>query len=325
MFLFIALAVVAIFAACESSSDSDDSESDAENPNDDADDTPDDDAANDDLDDDVNDDTASPADDDVDDDSADDDTASPPDDDADDDSGDDDTTGDDDDTGDNDDDTTPRTSAGGKVYRFDWTFDYLEGGRVEVLEYPDIEPVVVDAEGEFDLEGARVGRDMTLIHRHDEFYPTQSATLVPGEEGIGDISFQVPPRAIVWAMSVYLWEWLDPDKCQIATTVTEAGGTPFSPGIAGAVVGIDPPLPPEQGPFYFEIIEIPGWPIIDLPQRGLTETTGDGGAIFLNVPPGEYVLSAEMPDEEFTQVRLKCTPGLLVNASPPYGLQTLNP
>ncbi len=280
-----------------------------------------DDDVDDDLNDDVDDDTLNDdaADDDtVDDDVIDDDTA---DDDSVDDDSDDDVT--DDDTVDDDDDTTPQTVAGGKVFRFDWTFDYLAGGEIEVLEYPDIEPVVADADGAFSVEGVRVGRDMSLIHRHDEFYPTQTATLIPDEAGIEDISFQAPPRAIVWGMSIFLWEWLDPDACQIATTVTEADGTPFTAGIAGATVSINPSLPPEQGPFYFMIVEIPGWPMLDLPVRDLAETTGDGGAVFINVPPGEYVLSAEMPGEQFTTARLKCTPGMLVNASPPYGLQRI--
>jgi len=42
---------------------------------------------------------------------------------------------------------------------------------------------------------------------------------------------------------------------------------------------------------------------------------------FIQVPPGEYVWTADKPGVAFSQVMMKCRPGVLVNASPPWGLQ----
>jgi len=215
------------------------------------------------------------------------------------------------------------TAAGGAVWRFDWSFAMLPEAEISIVERPRIPAVTTDEQGRFSFDNLAVGDDLTLISQHRDFYPTQSATVELTEETIDDFHLQAPPRPIVWALALVLFETLDPNMCQIASTVTEAGGNPFSSGIAGATVTIDPPLPPTQGPFYFQIFELPNGTIIDIPVRTLEETTGDGGVVFINVPPGEYTLSAHMEDRQFTEARLKCRPGVLVNAAPPYGLQAI--
>ena len=58
-----------------------------------------------------------------------------------------------------------------------------------------------------------------------------------------------------------------------------------------------------------------------LPDPSLVETSDDGGVLFIQVPPGEYVWTAYKPDVLFTRVKMKCRVGFLVNASPPWGLQ----
>ncbi|MDP8224428.1 MAG: hypothetical protein P9L99_13780 [Candidatus Lernaella stagnicola] len=216
------------------------------------------------------------------------------------------------------------TTVSGAAYRFDWSFTMLPDAALRILEHPNERPVYTNQSGRFTFHDVPVDEPTTFVLEAPDFFPTQTATLLPGKDGIGDVAFQVPPTALTWAMSLLLFEVIDPDKCQIASTVTEPGGNPWSQGIEGAQVFIDPPLPPDRGPFYFMIVEIPGWPIIDLPLRWLTETTGDGGVIFINVPPGDYVISAEKDGEEFTSAYLKCRPGVLVNAAPPYGLQRID-
>jgi hypothetical protein len=67
--------------------------------------------------------------------------------------------------------------------------------------------------------------------------------------------------------------------------------------------------PREHGPIYF------GSNVI--PDRSLIETTDDGGVVYIQLPPGQYVLTASKPGVEFAQVNVKCRPGVLVNASPP--------
>ncbi len=316
------IAMLMVTVACGGGGDSSDSGDTADNAadddsDDDADDDVDDDATDDDSadDDSVDDD----ADDDTDDDDTDDDSV---DDDADDDADDD--TLDDDADDDADDDTHETTTVTGRAFRFDPTFDHLAGGEIEVVERPDLPVATTDADGYFAMDGIYVGEDATFVIRHPDFWPTQTPTVIPEAAGINDLTFQVPPRIIVRLLSLVLWETLDPDRCQIAVTATPDGGDPFTPGLPGVQVSIDPPLPAENGPFYFQIIEIPGWPMIDIPVRDLTETTDDGGAIFVNVPPGEYTITGTMPGETFNTQRLKCRAGMLVNAAPPYGLSPID-
>lgn len=45
--------------------------------------------------------------------------------------------------------------------------------------------------------------------------------------------------------------------------------------------------------------------------------------LWANVPPGEYLLTAYKEGVVFRDVRIKCRAGMLVNASPPWGLQAL--
>lgn len=209
----------------------------------------------------------------------------------------------------------------GQIYRFDTTWSMLEGAEVSLLERPYTPTTVIsDENGLFTFDGLAPDDEVTFLSRHPDFFPTQTATLRPGARGLDDVTIQQPPKVIVWAMALFLLRPLDPNACQIAATVTEPGANPWSQGIEGVQVSIDPPLEPSQGPFYFKIIEIPGWPILDLPLPWLTETTGDGGLVYINVPPGEYVLTAHKEGMEFTPAHIKCRPGVLVNASPPYGL-----
>jgi hypothetical protein len=239
----------------------------------------------------------------------------------------DDDTEDDDDTADDDDDTVPPTltTVAGDVYKFDPSFSLLSGAEITVVERPDIAPAFSDADGHFIIDNVHAGDELTLLMNHPQFFPTQTATVVPPVEGMTDLMFQTPPNIVAFALALVLWVPLEDDMCQIAVTATEAGGNPFSAGIAGVSVSLDPPVDPESGPFYFQVFHIPDIGMIDIPVRGLTETTDDGGAVFVNVPPGEYILRGEMIDAEFSEALIHCNPGVLVNAAPPYGLQRLNP
>jgi hypothetical protein len=138
------------------------------------------------------------------------------------------------------------------------------------------------------------------------------------------VSFQVPPDIIYAAFSFLLGMKPDPNVCQIATTVTRAdalkyGSLGADQGQAGATVTIHPPLPPRHGPIYFRFL--PENLGVIYPDRSLAETSRDGGVLFVDVPTGEYTLRAQKPSVEFTSIKVKCRPGVLVNASPPHCLQ----
>ena len=108
----------------------------------------------------------------------------------------------------------------------------------------------------------------------------------------------------------------DANLCQMVTTVTRVGKSIYDPGAHGedaVTVTLDPPLAAEHGPIYFNSSVVP--------DRSLTQTSDDGGVLFIQVPPGEYVWTARKAGAVFSRIKMACRAGYLVNASPPKGLQ----
>ncbi|MBI5478232.1 MAG: hypothetical protein HY906_05210 [Deltaproteobacteria bacterium] len=58
-----------------------------------------------------------------------------------------------------------------------------------------------------------------------------------------------------------------------------------------------------------------------LPDPYLTETTVDGGVLFVNVAPGTYRLDGHKEGSTFRPAWVWCRAGVFVNASPPHGIQ----
>ena len=194
----------------------------------------------------------------------------------------------------------------------------VAGARVFVLEHPDVS-TTTDATGHFVLEGLPVGSDVTLVMDHPDFIPIQTGTIELPAAGADLVTFQAVPPGVRDALASLLEIELDPDRCQMVTTATRIGRSLYDPGAhgeEGVTVTIDPPLPESSGPIYFNSSV--------LPDRTLTETSDDGGVLFVNVPPGDYTWTAHTDDgRSFTQVRMTCRAGYLVNASPPWGLQRI--
>jgi hypothetical protein len=104
----------------------------------------------------------------------------------------------------------------------------------------------------------------------------------------------------------------------MVSTVTVVGKSIYDEGahgVEGATVTIEPELEPEHGPIYFDSTV--------LPNLEMTESSDDGGVLFVDVSPGTYNLYAHKTGVEFLSPVMKCREGILVNASPPYGLQAL--
>ena len=68
-----------------------------------------------------------------------------------------------------------------------------------------------------------------------------------------------------------------------------------------------------EGPIYFNSSV--------LPDRSLVETSDDGGVLYLDATPGRYQWTASKPGAAFASLVMTCRPNVLVNASPPWGLQ----
>jgi hypothetical protein len=236
-----------------------------------------------------------------------------------------------------------------------WEFT-LEGGygrivdaTVSILERPELTTTTND-EGEFTIEGLPVGTDATFVLEGEGYPLAQSKTHTVPADDVTDLTFQVPNDELYALIEFGLDFTSDPEKCQMVSTFTRDGktiGDPGPHGQAGAVLGIE--LPDggsiEEGPIYFNEDV--------LPDRSRTFSSLDGGVLILNADPGEYTLSAscvsdpdlraafleeyrpdDEPDDdlrcqtedvEFEAVRMKCRPGVFLNASPSYGLQALPP
>jgi hypothetical protein len=194
----------------------------------------------------------------------------------------------------------------------------VDGATVTILEFPGMQ-MVTGADGHFKFEGLPVGADVTLVLEHPDYHPIQTGTHVLPDEGLSRLTFQAVSHDVYGVFSAILMiEPNDSKFCQMVTTVTRVGKSIYDPGAhgeAGATVTMDPPLHADQGPIYFNKDVIP--------EPGLTETSEDGGVLFVQVPPGDYRWTANKAGATFTEVRMKCRVGFLINASPPWGLQRL--
>jgi hypothetical protein len=211
-------------------------------------------------------------------------------------------------------------TASGQAFVFGANSGNLAGATVHVVEAPQLRTTAA-ADGTFSLQVPSSGECSFAIEQPG-FHASQTEAIYVGPNGVDHVSFQVPPDNVYSLLASVVGIEPDPTRCQIATTVSAAGTAPYGGSGLGepdATVTIDPPLPPSAGPVYFKYVSA----TLIVPDTTLTATTIDGGVLFLNVPPGEYRLMAHKPGKQFSVVKLSCSAGVLVNAAPPWGLQTL--
>lgn len=209
-------------------------------------------------------------------------------------------------------------SADGTAFTFGPPGGYVVGGEVRILERPDLGAVLTDDRGGFSFEGLIPGEDATFVLTADGYETTQTATLTVPPEGLAQVTFQAPVIELFRALAAVVRVVPDPRLCQLAATVVEAGADPYAVPIGepGATVSLEPAAPPRSGPIYFQYFS----ESFILPLRVLTETTVDGGVLYVNLTPGSYVLRAHKDGVSFNEARITCRPGVTVNAAPPWGL-----
>lgn len=193
----------------------------------------------------------------------------------------------------------------------------IAGAAISILEHPGF-TATTDEEGYFEIHGLSPGSEATLVLEAAGFPEGQTRTFVLPEHDLEQVTFQIPDDALYAMLAGIIEVDLDPDLCQMVSTVTVVGKSIYDEGthgVEGALVMSDPEIPADHGPIYFNSNVIPDW--------ARTDSSDDGGVVFANVEPGVYVLSAEKEGIQFESVTMKCRPGVLVNASPPYGLQQL--
>ena len=191
----------------------------------------------------------------------------------------------------------------------------IVGAHISVLEQP-CKRTVSDSKAAYAISGLKVGSPVTMVLNHPSYHPLQTATLTLPNEGLKKFTFQAVNHMIFKAFGALTGNTPDPTMCQISTTVTRIGKDVYSGGHhgeEGATVTISPTLPAKHGPYYFSSLT--------MPDPKLKQTTEDGGAAFVNVPPGTYTLTAHKSGVTFHSRTVICRAGYLVNASPPWGLQ----
>ncbi len=194
----------------------------------------------------------------------------------------------------------------------------ISGAAVSMLEEP-CRRTISDAKGHYVFGGLKVGREVTLVLSHKDFPPQQTGTITLSAGGADRFSFQAVNHLTYKALAAIAGIKADRSKsCQIATTVTRIGKSVYDSGAhgeAGATVTISPSLPAAHGPIYFNAQV--------LPEPTLKATTSDGGVIFVNVPPGQYTITAQKAGVKFRPIKIKCRVGWLANAAPPWGVQAI--
>ncbi|MBX3272988.1 MAG: hypothetical protein KF729_22185 [Sandaracinaceae bacterium] len=194
----------------------------------------------------------------------------------------------------------------------------ITGGALSVLEDPTVTGTT-EADGTFRLVGLRPGTEATFVLRADGYPASSTRTFtLPARGALERVTFQIPSDGIYGALADLLMHEPDPTRCQLVTTITRVGRSLFDEGAhgeEGATATLDPADGAARGPIYF------GSDVIPDPSR--TESSDDGGVLWLDVRPGRYVLRAHEAGVTFEEVHVDCRAGILVNASPPYGLQAL--
>jgi len=192
----------------------------------------------------------------------------------------------------------------------------IADAKISVLEYPEM-TMTTGADGHFELDGFAPGSEVTLVLEHPDYHLIQTGTLTIGDANLDRVTFQAVTHQIYGILASIVG--VTPDEknsCQMVTTITRIGKSIYDTGAHGELgvkVTLDPPLPAAQGPIYFNASVIP--------DKSLTESSPDGGVLYVQVAPGEYTLTGAKPSAELTTVKMKCRAGVLVNASPPHGLQ----
>lgn len=215
----------------------------------------------------------------------------------------------------------PGLSMSGVAYQFQ-TRQPLPGARISLLELPGRE-AWSDADGRWSLHDLPRSAPLTPWVELDEHVPGHHQTFRL-QASIDRVYLQVVPEQTYALFAGILDDAgtpVDPDACQIVTTIAEPGIAVFEDwdgflerGDAGLLDDADASITPSVGQRLYFSEQV-------VPDAALERSTLDGGVLWLNVPPdGAYHLHGYHADYTFPEVEVRCGPGRFINASPPWGL-----
>jgi len=206
----------------------------------------------------------------------------------------------------------------GTAFVFGGQGEPVVGARVGIAEWPEI-VVTTDDLGHYAVE-LPAGAEATPWAEADGFAPMYLQTFTPDSD-LDQANMQLVFSELVEVYAILAGTELDPDTCQIASTVSRAEiqGLSMDDFVAVGDHGIEGAI---------------GWGLPELPQPlytsefgspdlGLAGTSLDGGVLWGNVEPGVYEVRAEHPDHTIDTFVATCRPGRFINAGPPWGLREL--
>jgi hypothetical protein len=201
----------------------------------------------------------------------------------------------------------------------------LEGARVSLVELPDA-VAFSDADGHWRLD--ELPADTPLTPRveiaghavgHHQTFRLQGS--------VARVYLQVVPQTTYDLLVSILGDegnTVDPDACQVVTTISEPGIADFDDwegflerGDAGLLANADATISPEGGTRLYFNEQV-------VPDPSVERSTLDGGVLWINVPPdGPHTLQGTHAEHGFPDVEVTCAPGRFINASPPWGLTAI--
>ena len=210
----------------------------------------------------------------------------------------------------------------GTAYSFD-NQQPIAGALIRVAELPRIRSRT-RPNGTYDLAVPR-GATVTPYIQAQGYHGSYLQTFTNQDRSLDRVNFQIPTVATYHALAALLHVPLDendnPARCVVVSTFSTKRIRNLSfdefiaygaHGVAGATGRASPPLPK---PIYFNENVIP--------DPSLTESSVDGGVIWLKVPRGVYRFSGRHPTTRFASFVATCKPGRFINADPPQGLYEL--
>jgi hypothetical protein len=219
-----------------------------------------------------------------------------------------------------------RVTISGRAYAFNHSETGLAGATIRVRELPALS-AVADANGDYVLEAPDETNVTPYIDPPPGYHQIDLQTFHTRGKPIENANFQTPGDAEYNGLAALLAVPLGPDgrpaQCAIVTTASARNvrGVDFETfqartphGVAGATARGKPALPL---PVYFNDNVIP--------DRSRTETSGDGGIIWTEVPTGVYrvITESRARTTRFASFLATCEPGRIVNANPPWGAYEL--
>lgn len=211
----------------------------------------------------------------------------------------------------------------GTAYEFANVATMLSGATIHILEDPTARATVA-ADGSYSIRVKNHAQVTPYIT--DSGYGTiYLQTFTTADENLTNVNFQTPTKSVMRTLESILKITANADgyprQCGVVTTVNtkQVRGVSYRQFVdwgAHGVAGVTATISPNRGKrTYFNARTIP--------DPSVHATTSDGGVVWTGLPAGKYTITANGAGSRWPAITVKCAPGRVVNASPPWGMHQL--